>query len=161
MAEGQQGGGCFALIGKVVVFIILAIVALIFVIPLINGGTASQQSINGASSSEFSDNNWTPPPGFIKTRSDGFNSVNIGVRWLEAKDYECRFGRACWGMEFVSEEPCSHFYAAITLLDSANTNIGFTNDSTTGVAAGQKVRLVFETYEEGARSAELSRVSCQ
>ena len=64
-------------------------------------------------------------------------------------------------MEIIAREGCpTSLYAEITILDSAGTNIGFTNDTTSGLGAGQKAKLVFEDFTPGAQSARLAEVSC-
>jgi hypothetical protein len=64
-------------------------------------------------------------------------------------------------MSIIAREGCpSSLYAEITILDSSGTNIGYTNDTTSGLGAGQKAKMVFETFEPGAKNARLAEISC-
>jgi len=95
------------------------------------------------------------PKGF-----DSFDS-NIAYRFLKGSEYKCTFyGASCWGIEIVAKNGCNNLYAELTIFDSADRNIGWTNDSATNVRAGKKAVLVFATYEDGADKGSLSEVSC-
>lgn len=151
--QPQQKGGCFAAIGQAVVVVVVLVIGLILV-----GMFTADDNPSPAASVQRS--TWTPPAGFQVTDSDSFSGGRIGYRWLEAREFKCDYGRMCLGMEFVSEKPCDFFYAGLSLLDSSGANVGMTNDTTSGVQADQRVIMVFRTYEERARSAELSKVTC-
>ena len=62
-------------------------------------------------------------------------------------------------MEVVSKEGCDSLYAELSKLDAAGNNVGYTNETTSNVAAGQKAILKFETYGE-FKSFQLSKISC-
>lgn len=149
----QKQGGCFAAIGMAVVAI-LALFGALIVVGLFASQNASAPTRTAPQSA------WTPPSGFQLTETDSFRPVRVGYRWLENREFSCDYGDMCFGAEFVSEKPCDFFYAALSLLDSSGANVGMTNDTTTGVKEGQRVVMVFRTYEKRARAAELSRVSC-
>ena len=96
---------------------------------------------------------------------EGFNEYDddaeIAWRWLDNGEYSCAYGDHCWGMVVIARNGCpSSLYAEITVLDSGGTNIGFTNDTTSGLGAGQKANLVFEDFTPGAKSARLAKISC-
>ena len=94
---------------------------------------------------------------------DGFSEYEKGIafRWLKSSEYNCSYGDHCWGMLIVAKNGCpSSLYAEITILDSNNSNIGFTNDTTSRLAPGQQARLVFEDFTPGADAAQLSKISC-
>lgn len=102
---------------------------------------------------------WAPPAGYQAIRTD--NRVWVGVEWVRPARSECIGGRACFAMNVVTEKPCpTSLYAAVKLLGENGDNIGWTNDTAQGVDAGERVRLVFETYERGARSAAIAEMSC-
>jgi len=93
----------------------------------------------------------------------GFNSFdsNIAYRFLKGSEYKCTlYGGYCWGIEIVAKNGCNNLYAELTIFDSADRNIGWTNDSATNVRAGEKVVLVFDSFEDGADTGRLSEVSC-
>jgi len=97
------------------------------------------------------------PKGFNEYTGDS----QIAWRWAERGEYRCSYGDYCWGMFITAREGCpSSLYAEITILDSSETNIGFTNDTTSGLGAGQKAKLVFETFASGAKTARLAKISC-
>lgn len=97
------------------------------------------------------------PKGFNEYTGDS----QIAWRWAERGEYRCSYGDYCWGMFITAREGCpSSLYAEITILDSSGTNIGFTNDTTSGLGAGQKAKLVFESFTSGAKTARLAKISC-
>jgi hypothetical protein len=96
---------------------------------------------------------------------EGFNEYEgdsqIAWRWLDKGEYSCSYGDHCWGMSIIAREGCpSMVYAEISILDESDSNIGFTNDTTSGLSAGQKAKLVFEDFTPGAKSARLAKISC-
>lgn len=91
----------------------------------------------------------------------GIFSNGIAYRWLENGEYRCSYGNHCWGMYVVVQNGCpTSLYVEITILDGAGTNIGYTNDIANRVRAGDKVKLVFEDFTPGARSARVAEISC-
>jgi hypothetical protein len=88
---------------------------------------------------------------------------NIAYRFLSYSkgEYRCSYsGAYCWGIEIVTQSGCNNLYAELTILDSTGRNIGFTNDTTSGVRAKERVILVFDTFENGADQGRLAKVSC-
>jgi hypothetical protein len=88
---------------------------------------------------------------------------NIAYRFLSyAKgEYRCSYsGSYCWGVEIVTLSGCNNLYGELTILDSAGRNIGYTNDLTSGVRANERVKLIFDTFENGADQGRLEEVSC-
>ena len=63
-------------------------------------------------------------------------------------------------MSVTSQSGCSSLYVEITILDSQDNNIGYTNDTTSGLQPGQNAKMVFDTFEDNASSARLAKVSC-
>jgi hypothetical protein len=95
------------------------------------------------------------PKGFSLYEED------IAWRWAERGEYRCSYGDHCWGMFVVARYGCpSMLYAEITVLDSTDTNIGFTNDTASSVVAGQQTKLVFEDFTPGADAARLAEIKC-
>ena len=86
--------------------------------------------------------------------------TEVKWRWLENAETNCDYGR-CWGMEVVAVEGCDNaLYVELALEDDNDINVGMTNDTTGKVSPGQKARLTFNVFDESARSASLSEMSC-
>lgn len=137
------------------------VVAVIAVLALV--GYCSQQG--GSSSSSYSSladttPAWAPPAGY--ERHETSRGVGVGVEWEKPTRAECRgSGVTCFAMNVVTEQSCPRsLYASITLFNSAGNNIGWTNDTAQGVQAGEKVRMVFDTYERGVESARVAEINC-
>jgi len=92
---------------------------------------------------------------------EGFASYdsNTAYRFQDKGEFRCDYF-SCWGMEFVSKVSCSSFYVEITILDSSGANIGYSNDSASGVQPNQKVKMKFDAVEDAAQTARLAKVSC-
>lgn len=103
---------------------------------------------------------WTPPDGY--ERHEASRGGGIGVQWEKPTRAECRgSGVTCFAVNVVTERSCPrNLYASITLFDATGNNIGWTNDTAQGVEAGERVRLVFDTYERGVDSARIAEISC-
>ena len=101
---------------------------------------------------DISDRSWVPS-GYT-----AFNN-NVAYKWSENGSYSCGYGDRCIQMEVVSKEGCDSLYAELSKLDAAGNNVGYTNETTSNVAAGQKAILKFETYGE-FKSFQLSKISC-
>lgn len=103
---------------------------------------------------------WTPPAGFILER--GARGGGIAVEWDQPTRAECRgSGTTCFAVNVVTERDCPRsLYASITLLDDAGQNMGWTNDTAQGVQAGERTRLVFDTYERGVKTARIAELNC-
>lgn len=136
---------------------ILVLFALLIVI-----GTCSQDggSPGSPNSLTATENAWSPPAGYdrhVSSRGGG-----IGVQWEQPTRAECRgSGVTCFAVNVVTERDCARsLYMSITLLDDGNRNIGWTNDTAQGVQAGDQVRLVFDTHENGVTSAQVAEISC-
>jgi hypothetical protein len=99
------------------------------------------------------------PKGFSEYSGDS----QIAYRWLDyGSEYTCTYSSAyCFGMYVIARNGCpTSFYAEINLLDSSKTNLGYTNDTTSALAPGQKAKLVFDTFTTGVKSASIGKISC-
>ena len=95
------------------------------------------------------------PKGFTEYKGD------IAWKWLEHGEFRCSYGDHCWGMLVVAKNGCpSSLYAEITILDGSGSNVGYTNDTTSGLSPGQQAKLIFEDFTPGADSARLGEISC-
>ena len=145
-------------------FIVLAILTVIGAIAPKQDNTKETTSSKSSSSSNSVTASTTKkvvlpwyPEGFTEYQGDS----QIAWRWLDSGEYSCSYGDHCWGMVIIAHDGCpSMVYAEITILDASDSNIGFTNDTTSGLAAGQKAKLVFEDFTPGAKSARLAKISC-
>jgi hypothetical protein len=93
----------------------------------------------------------------------GYSEFEAGVayRWLSSGQFSCSYSSgSCWGMSVRSELGCNSLYVEITIMDSQGNNIGYTNDTTSGLRPGQSAKMVFDSFEDNASSARLAKVSC-
>jgi hypothetical protein len=87
---------------------------------------------------------------------------NVAYRFLTyGKEYKCSYyGAYCWGVELIAKSGCSSLYAELTILDKSDRNVGWTNDTANNIRANEKVVLVFDSFDDGADTGRLSKVSC-
>ncbi len=93
----------------------------------------------------------------------GYSEYESGVawKWLNSGQISCSYSSSsCWGMNVISQTGCNSLYVEINILDSAGNNIGFTNDTTSGLRPGQTAKLIFDSFEDAASRAQLSKISC-
>lgn len=90
---------------------------------------------------------------------EGFTSFNnkVATKWIDVPGDQCYLD-SCYAMEVVASEQCSHVYVELALLDSAGTNVGYTNDSTSSLEAGQRAVLVFNA--SAGQQAKISKINC-
>lgn len=136
--------------GNIVIAACLLLAALFII------GQCGTEGPSASSAPEFT---WSPPPGYSAAATNG---PGVGYKWSEPTRAECRqSGGTCFAMDVITEKACSRsLYVSITLMSEADRNIGWTNDTAQGVGAMEPVRLVFTTYEDGAKSARIADVSC-
>jgi hypothetical protein len=85
----------------------------------------------------------------------------LAYRWLSSGQFSCSYSSgSCWGMSVTSKTGCTSLYVEITIFDSADNNIGYTNDTTSGLQPGEKAKLTFDSFEDGAKSARVTKISC-
>lgn len=99
---------------------------------------------------------WTPPSGFTLT-----TDPTVAYRWLKAGEFHCVVADSCWGMNVVSRDGCPHsLYVELSVLNNAGTVVGYTNDVAGVLGPGQQAQLVFESVDDGAAKASVTKVSC-
>ena len=86
-------------------------------------------------------------------------SDNIAIRYRKGDEVKCDYWDHCYQMELVAKNGCGNLYVELTRLDSAENNVGYTNDSTSGLQPKQKAILTFSAYEED-KSARISKINC-
>jgi hypothetical protein len=63
-------------------------------------------------------------------------------------------------MELVSKNGCSSLYVELTRLGPNQENVGYTNDTTSNLAPGQKAVLTFSSFDDD-KTAQLSKINCR
>jgi len=64
-------------------------------------------------------------------------------------------------MMIIAKEGCPNsLYAELSILDANDVQISYTNDALSSTLPMQKSKMIFETYEEDAESARISKISC-
>jgi len=94
----------------------------------------------------------------------GYSEFESGIayKWLTyGQQFSCTYSSSyCWGLNVRSKLGCNSLYVEITILDSAGNNIGYTNDTTSGLQPGQTAKMIFDSFEDNASKATLAKVSC-
>jgi len=134
--------------------IFIGIAILLVCVWAYNLGSSTQNSSSAPVPVEM-DLSWVPAD--FNVWSD---DTNVAWRWLKSKEYECT-GDACWGIMIITKNGCDHsLYAEISILDKAEVQVGYTNDTVSSARPLQKNKLVFNSYESSAHSARLTKISC-
>lgn len=103
---------------------------------------------------EIKSNSWVPPSGFNKY------SDKIAIKWSDKNSFTCKY-HACVQLEVVTESGCSNLYVEVSNEDDNGNNVGWTNETTTGLAPNQKAKLLFEaTQGEENTIAKITKISC-
>ena len=108
---------------------------------------------DGGRNPEPEDNSWVPE-GFTKYDDE------VAWRWSPRDSYNCRRNRSCLQIEVVPKTGCDSLYAKASLVDSSGNNVGYTNESTSDVSAGQKALLMLDTYRDNFSTFRLAKISC-
>ena len=151
MTDEAKKSGC----GKTfaIVTVVLGAIAVGFVgcVGLIGYNYTSQET-EQQGESVIKDTSWVPK---------GFKAFNnqVAFKWSDSGTYKCSYAEKCIQIEVVPKEGCGFLYAELTKNDKAGNNVGFTNETTSNVAAGQKALLLFETYGD-FDTFQLSKISC-
>lgn len=92
---------------------------------------------------------------------EGYYETGNGVAWNWSSGGGCKYSSwGCWHMNVIAKDGCpTGLYAAINIVDSAGTVVGFTNDSLPGLAPMRKARLEF-TNTTDYNSAEFQELNC-
>lgn len=122
-----------------------------------NGSTSSSSNLVSETTS-VEDLSWIP---------EGYNSysgdVNLAWRWGTNSETECTYSSgACWSVFVVSKYGCpSSLYGEIAIFDKSDVQIDYTNDTTTRILPGTKVKLTFDTFNEQAETAQVAELNCR
>lgn len=146
--KSQKNNGC--LIGCASTFLALPLALLVVssLIPKTSDSTTSDSSKAPAET----DTSWVP---------SGFTQYDDGtaIRYRKGDEVECGYRDGCYQIELVAKNGCSSLYVELSRLDSADNNVGYTNDTTSNLQPNQKAILTFSAFEED-KSARISKVNC-
>lgn len=128
----------------------LALFVGVILLGVIGSQIPDSDSPSGSSTTE--DTSWVP---------EGYNRYNSKVawKWSPKGSYSCSYGQRCAQMEVVARNGCNRLYAELTKHDSGDNNVGYTNETTSNLQAGQKAILNFGTYGD-FETFRLSKINC-
>ena len=98
------------------------------------------------------------PSGYSPYKTD------LAVKWVDGAAVPPACGSGCtyWTLQIVSKYGCpGGIYAEVNILDSAGTNIGWTNDTLASLKTGQAGQLQFKTYVKNPKSASIAKITCR
>ena len=96
------------------------------------------------------------PAGFTK-----WPGQDVAFRWSSSTFKPgCDEDRFCMVVEVVPRTGCDNLYVSASLLDGRDQNIGYTNDTTSGVGAGETALMALNSYEGAAQSMRISEINC-
>lgn len=139
------------------VLVVFLVISVLYVI----GSLGSNSSNTDASSSEGAaaevDTSWVPA-GFSIWPDD----QDIAWRWAKGNEVNCSYSTgACWSALVISKNGCkTSMYGEISIFDKSDVQIGYTNDTLSAVLPMQKSKFTFDTFNDQADSARLSKISC-
>ena len=92
----------------------------------------------------------------------GFDEWQTGVAFKHIPRGGDCYGCYYWAYDVVTEDGCpSGLYVEISITDSSDRAIDWTNDTLSSLKAGQKGRLVFRTYNDNANSFDVTEINCR
>jgi hypothetical protein len=144
---------------KIVLIVIFSLWALGTIAEMINPSSSVTTTISSPKEPiETYDDSWIPT-GFTGYATDD----NLAWRWGTKSETNCTYSSgACWSVMVVTKDGCpSGLYGEIAILDKSEVQIDYTNDTTTLVPAGTKVKMTFDTFNEEADTARLSQLTCR
>jgi hypothetical protein len=87
--------------------------------------------------------------------------TGLQVRWADPADFECTYGKKCWGLFVEPSKDClGGVYVEINIFSKDGNVIDWTNGSVPSLAQGQQALMVFKTYESKGASAKVASTSC-
>ena len=138
-------------IGVFIAFIVLSAI----------GSTQNNSDISIATTSNSGtavvNTSWVPS-GFTQWVED----ENLAWRWATSAETKCTYATgSCWAAMVVTKNGCpSSLYAEVNIFDKNDLQISYTNDTLSSVEPLQKVRLTFDTLNEEAQTAQMSKFNC-
>jgi hypothetical protein len=143
---------------------ILIVVLVIFSAILALGSWVdNQEGTSSASSSAVATNTPTYDDSWVPTGFTGYpEDDNLAWRWATKSEVDCTYSSgACWSVVLISKNGCpSSLYGEVNIFDKNDIQISYTNDSVARVQPMQKVKLTFDTLDDAADTASISKFSC-
>ena len=101
---------------------------------------------------EVTDTSWIP---------EGFTAWNdnVAIKWSPSGSYTCDYNR-CLQMEVVAKDGCGSLYVEAALVNSAGSNVGYTNETSSSVLPLQKAIIKLDTFNDDADSFRIAKISC-
>ena len=144
---------------KIILIVVGGFIALSVLGNLTDPGSESSVSTpeNSTTVSGAKDSLWVPT-GFFGYEEDR----NLAWRWATESELNCTYSSgACWSMILLAKEGCPRsLYGEVNIFDKNDVQISYTNDTLGTVQPMQKVKLTFDTLDDAADTARLSRFSC-
>ena len=140
-------------LGVIVGFVVLSVIG------NMTGSGSSSSSVAPPVTTTTSDydDSWIPS-GF-----DGYTEDDtIAWRWATKSEVDCTYSTgACWSVILIAKEGCPRsLYGEVNIFDKNDIQISYTNDSVASVQPMQKVKLTFDTLDDSAQTANISKFSC-
>ena len=143
-------------------FVLIGIFALVVLYVIGNNSenkNGSNTTTNSSTSTDVEayDDTWIPS-GFTGYVSDD----NIAWRWGTKTETNCSYSSgSCWTVVLIAKNGCPQsLYGEVNIFDKGDIQISYTNDTLGTVQPMQKVKLTFDTLDELAQSANISKFSC-
>lgn len=108
-------------------------------------------------------NKYTVEPAWYPSDYQEFaGDSNLAWRWGTSKETTCTYSSgSCWSLMVIAKSGCSSsLYGEIKIFDSNDVQIDYTNDTTSTVSPMQKVKLTFDTFNKGAKTANIGELKC-
>ena len=118
--------------------------------------TSTSNDTTSTDNSTLTDNSWVPA---------GYNQWDgtFAWKWEDASNAQCSYSSSiCWNVYLVTSQDCpGGVYGEISIFDSNDVQIDYTNDTTGRVYAGNTVKLTFDSFNQDANTAQISKLSCR
>lgn len=103
-----------------------------------------------------------PEPSWVPAGFTEWPGQDVAFRWGKS-EYRpgCREDTLCLPVEVIARAGCDSLYVAASMLDAAGRNIGFTNDTTSGVGAGETAVLAMNASEGATQSMRITEINCR
>lgn len=120
------------------------------------GGVGTVAAVSGALSSDYSAKTVAEIPAGYEDAGDG-----VAVRWAEpAEESACVAGWAlCATLMVYAYEPCN-LYVKANIVDAGRVVIGYDNELTGNLSAGQYAKAQFTTLDDAAEGFQFVEASC-
>ena len=86
------------------------------------------------------------------------NDSNVAYKWN--KGASCTDQYSCWHADFISQNGCSNFYAAINILNSSDAVVDYSNATLPSLQAMQTATLQFNDINGIGSTAQMSEINC-